>query len=137
MCQVLFLRFWFCCPVQPGFKITGLHCIGRNNVLPCNDFQFYMFAADEMLGTGGTPCDLSYCGIKLHVQNAVHMFSIFRITARGFFSYLCIYSLDYSRCLLFFQHVFHFWQTFKSLLIACFCVIVLLILSSALCRHLH
>lgn len=97
-----------------------------------------MFVADEMLGTGGTPYDLSCCGIKLQVQNAVHMFFVFRITARGFFSlFVCIFFGLYSRCLLFFQHIFPFWQIFKSLLIACFCVIVLLILNSALCRHLH
>lgn len=74
-----------------------------------------MFAADEMFGTGGTPRDLSCCGIKLQVQNAVHMLSIFGITARGFFSYLCVYSLDYTPGVCcFFQHVFPFWQTFKS-----------------------
>lgn len=97
-----------------------------------------MFAADEMLGTGGTPCDLSCCGIKLQVQNAVHMFSIFRITARGFFP-ICAYILWITLQVFvgFFQHVFPFWQTSKFLLIAYFCVVMLLILRSALCRHLH
>lgn len=52
-----------------------------------------MSVADEMLEIGGTPYDLSCYGIKLQVQNAVHMFSIFRITARGVFFPICVYIL--------------------------------------------
>lgn len=73
-----------------------------------------MFAADEMLGTGGTPCDLSCCDTKLQVQNAVHMFSIFRITARGFFSYLCIHSLDYIPGVCCFVNIFSLFGRLSS-----------------------
>lgn len=37
--------------------------------------------ADKVLRTGGTPCDLSCCGIELQAQIAVHVFPMCRITA--------------------------------------------------------
>lgn len=58
-----------------------------------------MLADDEVLRTGGTPRDLSCCGIELQAQIAVHVFPIFQINARCFFLLVRLFFGLHFRCL--------------------------------------